>query len=323
MTISAQPQRPMRRRDRELPREEALRAARAAGHAVLSFIHPDTGVPQGVPISPVVTPEGIVYWHSTNEASLKGEGLKKDPRASLTFIAYAEDLPEEYTVDYASTVMTGRAHIVTDPQERRQAMLEICRRYAGADRDATSTEYFDHAGSQIDDSSNGRIYIDMMLKRASLFAVLLCAGIAAAGCASSPKSPAEPADESAQFAPVNYLDICLLENNEVKSPKLVDAIESGFRKAGANVKRLRAGSGPDACSFVVTYEVPNKQGSVNVIRYQTYEHGIPRVDATGSAPQGRALTVQAVEAYSAELLSKLAHKKAGVEGGQSAVPSKE
>ena len=43
MTISAQPQRPMRRRDRELPREEALRAARAAGHAVLSFIHPDTG----------------------------------------------------------------------------------------------------------------------------------------------------------------------------------------------------------------------------------------------------------------------------------------
>lgn len=149
----------------------------------------------------------------------------------------------------------------------------------------------------------------MMLKRASLFAVLLCAGIAAAGCASSPKSPAEPADESAQFAPVNYLDICLLENNEVKSPKLVDAIESGFRKAGANVKRLRAGSGPDACSFVVTYEVPNNQGSVNVIRYQTYEHGIPRVDATGSAPQGRALTVQAVEAYSAELLSKLAHKK--------------
>ena len=102
-----------------------------------------------------------------------------------------------------------------------------------------------------------------------------------------------------------------------------DYLGEPVTEAGANVKRLRAGSGPDACSFVVTYEVPNKQGSVNVIRYQTYEHGIPRVDATGSAPQGRALTVQAVEAYSAELLSKLAHKKAGVEGGQSAVPSKE
>ena len=74
MTISAQPQRPMRRRDRELPREEALRAARAAGHAVLSFIHPDTGVPQGVPISPVVTPEGIVYWHSTNERASRARG---------------------------------------------------------------------------------------------------------------------------------------------------------------------------------------------------------------------------------------------------------
>ena len=77
MTILAQPQRPMRRRDRELPREEALRAARAAGHAVLSFIHPDTGVPQGVPISPVVTPEGIVYWHSTNECEPQGRGVKE------------------------------------------------------------------------------------------------------------------------------------------------------------------------------------------------------------------------------------------------------
>ena len=73
MTISAQPQRPMRRRDRELPREEALRAA-APRVTLCCFIHPDTGAPQGVPISPVVTPEGIVYWHSTNEASLKGEG---------------------------------------------------------------------------------------------------------------------------------------------------------------------------------------------------------------------------------------------------------
>lgn len=51
MTISAQPQRPMRRRDRELPREEALRAARAAGHAVLSFIHPDTGALRACPLA--------------------------------------------------------------------------------------------------------------------------------------------------------------------------------------------------------------------------------------------------------------------------------
>ena len=151
----------------------------------------------------------------------------------------------------------------------------------------------------------------MKLSRTALFAVLATLGIAATGCATNPQEPAEPVDETAQFAPVSYRDICLLENDEVKSPKLVEAIESGFRKAGAEVKRLRAGTGPEACSFVVTYDVPNRQGTISMIRYQTYEHGIPRVDATGTAPEGRALTVQAVEAYSAELLARLAHAKAG------------
>ena len=46
-----------------------------------------------------------------------------------------------------------------------------------------------------------------------------------AGCAHG------PVDESADFAPVNYRDVCLLENSAVRSTRLVDAIESGFRAA--------------------------------------------------------------------------------------------
>lgn len=148
-------------------------------------------------------------------------------------------------------------------------------------------------------------------RAAALAAALIAAGLTG-GCAitAGEAAPAAAADESAEFAPVSYRNVCLLENDAVRSPKLVDAIESGLRGAGAEVKRLPSGSGPDACPFVITYEVPDTDGVVNTIRYQTFEHGIPRVDATGTAPEGRALTVKAVEAYSAELLGRLTERAA-------------
>lgn len=142
---------------------------------------------------------------------------------------------------------------------------------------------------------------------ASLFALAL-AGFALSGCASHPQDPAPAADETADFEPVSYREVCLLENDAVKSPRLADAVESGLRKGGAEVRRIRSGSGPMVCPFVITYDVPSDSGLVNVIRFQTFEHGIPRVDAAGTAPEGRALTVQAVEAYAAELLARIAHR---------------
>lgn len=142
------------------------------------------------------------------------------------------------------------------------------------------------------------------LRFSSLAAAAAAAAISLglAGCASG---PASPADESASFAPVDYKSVCLLENERVKSPKLVEAIESGLKKGGAQVKRLPAGSGPGACPFVLTYEVHAEKGVINAIFYQTFENGIPRLQATGRAPQGRGLTVAAVEAYTQELLARL------------------
>lgn len=120
------------------------------------------------------------------------------------------------------------------------------------------------------------------------------------GCAGIPA-----VDESADFAPVSYRTVCLLENDAVQSPRLVEAIESGLQAGGADVKRLKSGTSTTVCPFVVTYDIPSNDGLVSIIRFQTFEHGIPRIDATGRAPQGRSLTVQAVEAYAKEFLGKL------------------
>lgn len=148
----------------------------------------------------------------------------------------------------------------------------------------------------------------MISYRLSSLAAAGAAAVLSLGLAGCASGPASPADETAEFAPVDYSSVCLLENERVKSPKLVDAIESGLKKGGAEVKRLAPGTGPGACPFVLTYEVRADKGVINAIFYQTFENGIPRLQATGRAPQGRGLTVAAVEAYTQELLARLEGK---------------
>ena len=140
----------------------------------------------------------------------------------------------------------------------------------------------------------------LRLPAPSLLAGMLACGMLS-GCASAPGV----VDESADFAPVDYRSVCLLENDAVEVPRLVDAIEAGLRAGGAGVRRLKAGTGPAACPFVLAYDVPSQDGSLRAIRFQSFEHGIPRADAVGRAPEGRNLTVGSVEAYAREFLGRL------------------
>lgn len=116
---------------------------------------------------------------------------------------------------------------------------------------------------------------------------------------------ASPADETADFAPVDYNQVCLLDNPAVKSPKLADALEEGFRRSGATVKRLPAGTPPGSCPFVITYEAVSDKGVIKAISFQTFEHGIPRVQADGKAQKDRGLTVGLAAAYAQEILERL------------------
>ena len=53
-----------------------------------------------------------------------------NPKVSLCFVASQKTLPLEFTVDYASAVVAGRACLVMDDEERRHAALLICARHA-------------------------------------------------------------------------------------------------------------------------------------------------------------------------------------------------
>ena len=58
-----------------------------------------------------------------------------NPNVSLFFVSKAYVIPEWYSVDFASVVVTGRVERVTDPAVCVRAMLSLVHRYAPENSD--------------------------------------------------------------------------------------------------------------------------------------------------------------------------------------------
>lgn len=121
--------RPLRRTERELTRDQALEVIAATPHAVLSTTDLD-GNPYGVPVTPILVGNAL-YFHSTGwPGGRKEDNMRMNPRVSLCFIGKAEIVPALYTIDYASAVVTGTASRVTDEKEKEALMRELVARLA-------------------------------------------------------------------------------------------------------------------------------------------------------------------------------------------------
>lgn len=123
---------------------------------------------------------------------------------------------------------------------------------------------------------------------AALSALLLsgCAALSGGG------SEAIPAD--AMKRPVDLSVVCVLVNEDVKSEPLVKSLETGVRSFGSEPRLLMPGDGPQACSFVVTYEVRTNARVIEAVRFQTFENSVPALEASGRANPGSGLTVDNV-----------------------------
>ncbi|MDO5531755.1 pyridoxamine 5'-phosphate oxidase family protein [Sutterella sp.] len=121
--------RPLRRKARELTLEQAREVIEFTEHAVLSTCDSE-GNPYGVPISPVLV-GNVLYFHATAQpGGRKADNMLMNPRVSVCFIGKATTLPEWYSVDFASAVVTGRASPVTDKDEQIRAWTAILKRHA-------------------------------------------------------------------------------------------------------------------------------------------------------------------------------------------------
>lgn len=120
-------QRPMRRKDREVSREEAEKILARAEVGVLSVL--SGGEPYGVPLSYVAL-DGAVYFHCAPEGR-KLDALRENPAVSFCAVAKADAVYAngDFTTRYESVIAEGRAEIVSDSDEALRAVIALCEKY--------------------------------------------------------------------------------------------------------------------------------------------------------------------------------------------------
>lgn len=118
----------MRRKERLISQEEAYSVLDFCDYGVFATIDMETGAPYCIPVSPVRDGDHI-YFHCAVDGQ-KLDNLKHDPRVCLTCAADVEIDQALFTTRYRSAVFTGRASLIMDPEEKRRALLLLCKKYS-------------------------------------------------------------------------------------------------------------------------------------------------------------------------------------------------
>lgn len=117
---------PIRRKDREISREEAERILREAEYGTLAMC--DDGEPYAVPVSFVFWQNAV--WIHSAQAGRKIRILEKSPRVHFSAAQNVQAAFTKYfTSFYESAMISGTAVFVTDENEKRTALRELCRKY--------------------------------------------------------------------------------------------------------------------------------------------------------------------------------------------------
>jgi len=109
----------VRRQDRLLDRETSMELLKTAEYGVLSMCDGDQ--PYGIPINYVWDGANALYLHCAPEGR-KLRILASNPRISFTIVGRVNLLPERFTTEYQSLVLTGTAAIDLPEDERHHAL---------------------------------------------------------------------------------------------------------------------------------------------------------------------------------------------------------
>lgn len=116
----------MRRKDRELEKEEIMELLKRNEYGILSTIG-ENGYPYGVPVNYVYI-DNAIYLHCAVEGQ-KLDNLKNDNKVSFCVVGDTCVLPEQFSTKYESVIIFGRASEIYD-DEKNMAMLEILNKYS-------------------------------------------------------------------------------------------------------------------------------------------------------------------------------------------------
>lgn len=116
----------MRRKERELPFDEALKILESGSYGVLATIGSD-GSPYGVPIN-YAYDDGKIYFHCAKNSGHKQENLIYSGRVSFTVVEKCEPVPESFTSKYASVIVFGIASKTVI--DKKHGLLKLIEKYS-------------------------------------------------------------------------------------------------------------------------------------------------------------------------------------------------
>jgi nitroimidazol reductase NimA-like FMN-containing flavoprotein (pyridoxamine 5'-phosphate oxidase superfamily) len=116
----------MRRKDREISREEALAVVDRAPYGVLSTVDSD-GAPYGVPLSFAREGEDL-YFHCAPEGH-KIDNLRAGDRVCVSFVGSAEFPEDHFTVVYESALVFGAPREVLSDEEKIRGLRAVSLRF--------------------------------------------------------------------------------------------------------------------------------------------------------------------------------------------------
>lgn len=119
--------REMRRKRQLLTEEESIAILNSGTSGVLA-VDGDGGYPYAVPLSFVYS-DSKIYFHCAKSGH-KLDALKKNEKVSFCVIGQDHVVPEEYTTYFQSVIVFGKARILENDVEKREAIEKLAAKYS-------------------------------------------------------------------------------------------------------------------------------------------------------------------------------------------------
>ena len=119
--------RKMRRKNQQLSREEAIGILQTCPTGILGLID-DDDYPYTVPLNYVYGDDKL-FFHCAKEGH-KIDGMRKNDKVTFCVVEQDEVVPKAFATKYRSVVVFGRARILTDDAEKRDALERLVEKYS-------------------------------------------------------------------------------------------------------------------------------------------------------------------------------------------------
>ena len=119
----------MRHKDRQVSAEEAMEYLKASVYGVLSTVGPD-GEPYGIPLTYAVEEGGkSLVFHCARDG-YKLDCFAVNPRAHFVAVQETNVLPEEFSIEYKSVMVSGNLEEIEDREEKIRCAQVVGDKYS-------------------------------------------------------------------------------------------------------------------------------------------------------------------------------------------------